>query len=32
MRADERKKGNKISSSKGWKEWWAKARTEKGLD
>jgi uncharacterized protein len=32
MRAAERKKGNKIKAGKGWEEWWAKARTEKGLD
>ncbi len=32
MRAAERKKGNKIKSGKGWTEWWAKARKEKGLD
>ena len=32
MRAVERKKGNKIKAGKGWEEWWAKVRTEKGLD
>lgn len=32
MRAAERKKGNKIKAGKGWTEWWAKVRKEKGLD
>jgi len=32
MRADERKKGNKIKQGKGWTEWWAKVRKQKGLD
>jgi hypothetical protein len=32
MRAAERKKGNKIKAGKGWTEWWAKVREEKGLD
>jgi len=32
MRAAERKKGNKIKAGKGWEEWWAKVRKEKGLD
>jgi TRAP transporter TAXI family solute receptor len=32
MRAEERKKGNKIGAEEGWAEWWAKARKDKGLD
>jgi uncharacterized protein len=32
MRAVERKKGNKIKAGKGWEEWWAKVRKDKGLD
>jgi uncharacterized protein len=31
-RADERAKGNKIKAGKGWTDWWAEARKDKGLD
>lgn len=32
MRAAERAKGNKIKAGDGWTDWWAKVRTDKGLD